>query len=64
MNYFASRQRGTRKHVIGLTAVVVLHGLLFWAINVFNFYKLLINADSLNARRSCRFKRRASGVQP
>ena len=33
MNYFASRQRGTRKHVIGLTAVVVLHGLLFWAIN-------------------------------
>ena len=30
---FASRQRGTRKHVIGLTAVVVLHGLLFWAIN-------------------------------
>ena len=33
MNYFASRQRGTRKHLIGLTAVVVLHGLLFWAIN-------------------------------
>jgi len=30
---FASRQRGPRKHVIGLTAVVVLHGLLFWAIN-------------------------------
>jgi len=30
---YASRQRGTRKHVIGLTAVVVLHGLLFWAIN-------------------------------
>ena len=30
---FASRQRASRKHVIGLTAVVVLHGLLFWAIN-------------------------------
>jgi protein TonB len=30
---YASRQRGTRKHVIGLTAVVILHGLLFWAIN-------------------------------
>ncbi|MSP36329.1 MAG: energy transducer TonB, partial [Limnohabitans sp.] len=30
---YASRQRGARKHVIGLTAVVVLHGLLFWAIN-------------------------------
>ena len=30
---YASRQRASRKHVIGLTAVVVLHGLLFWAIN-------------------------------
>ncbi len=30
---YASRQRGTRKHLIGLTAVLVLHGLLFWAIN-------------------------------
>jgi protein TonB len=30
---YASRQRGSRKHVIGLTVVVVLHGLLFWAIN-------------------------------
>jgi protein TonB len=30
---FANRQRASRKHVIGLTAVVVLHGLLFWAIN-------------------------------
>ena len=28
---FASRQRTSRKHVIGLTVVVVLHGLLFWA---------------------------------
>jgi len=30
---YASRQRTLRKLVIGLTAVVVLHGLLFWAIN-------------------------------
>ena len=30
---YANRQRASRKHVIGLTAVVVLHGLLFWAIN-------------------------------
>ena len=30
---YASRQRASRNHVIGLTAVVVLHGLLFWAIN-------------------------------
>jgi protein TonB len=30
---YASRQRTPRKHLIGLTAVVVLHGLLFWAIN-------------------------------
>ena len=30
---YASRQRTPRKLVIGLTAVVVLHGLLFWAIN-------------------------------
>ena len=30
---YASRQRASRKHVIGLTAVLVLHGLLFWAIN-------------------------------
>jgi protein TonB len=30
---YASRQRTPRKHVIGITAVVVLHGLLFWAIN-------------------------------
>ena len=30
---FASRQRTPRKHLIGLTVVVVLHGLLFWAIN-------------------------------
>ena len=30
---YASRQRTSRKHVIGLTVVVVLHGLLFWAIN-------------------------------
>jgi len=33
MKDYASRQRASRKHVIGLTAVVVLHGLLFWAIN-------------------------------
>jgi protein TonB len=31
---YASRQRTSRKHLIGLTIVVVLHGLLFWAINV------------------------------
>jgi protein TonB len=30
---YASRQRTPRKHVVGLTVVVVLHGLLFWAIN-------------------------------
>ncbi len=30
---YASRQRTPRKHLIGLTVVVVLHGLLFWAIN-------------------------------
>ena len=30
---YASRQRTPRKHVIGITVVVVLHGLLFWAIN-------------------------------
>ena len=30
---YASRQRTPRKLVIGLTAVVVLHWLLFWAIN-------------------------------
>jgi protein TonB len=30
---YASRQRTTRKHVVGLAVVVVLHGLLFWAIN-------------------------------
>jgi len=30
---YANRQRTPRKYVIGLTAVVVLHGLLFWAIN-------------------------------
>jgi periplasmic protein TonB len=30
---YASRQRASRKHVIGLAVVVVLHGLLFWAIN-------------------------------
>jgi protein TonB len=30
---YASRQRTPRKLVIGLTAVVILHGLLFWAIN-------------------------------
>jgi protein TonB len=30
---YANRQRTPRKLVIGLTAVVVLHGLLFWAIN-------------------------------
>ena len=30
---YASRQRTSRKHVIWLTVVVVLHGLLFWAIN-------------------------------
>jgi len=30
---YASRQRGPRKHIVGLTVVVVLHGLLFWAIN-------------------------------
>jgi len=30
---YASRQRTPRKHVVGLAVVVVLHGLLFWAIN-------------------------------
>ncbi len=30
---YASRQRTPRKHVIGIAVVVVLHGLLFWAIN-------------------------------
>jgi len=30
---YASRQRTPRKHIVGLTVVVVLHGLLFWAIN-------------------------------
>ena len=30
---YANRQRTPRKLVIGLTAVVILHGLLFWAIN-------------------------------
>ena len=33
MKDYASRQRTSRKHVIGLAVVVVLHGLLFWAIN-------------------------------
>jgi protein TonB len=33
MKDYASRQRTPRKHLIGLTVVVVLHGLLFWAIN-------------------------------
>ena len=33
MNHYSSRQRVSRKHLIGLTVVVVLHGLLFWAIN-------------------------------
>ena len=30
---YASRHRTPRKHIVGLTVVVVLHGLLFWAIN-------------------------------
>ena len=30
---YASRQRTPRKHVVGFAVVVVLHGLLFWAIN-------------------------------
>jgi protein TonB len=30
---YASRQRTPRKHIVGLAVVVVLHGLLFWAIN-------------------------------
>ena len=30
---YASRQRTPRKHVVGLSAVVLLHLLLFWAIN-------------------------------
>ena len=30
---YASRQRPPRKHIVGLTVVLVLHGLLFWAIN-------------------------------
>ena len=29
----ASRQRSPRKHLVGLAVVVVLHALLFWAIN-------------------------------
>jgi protein TonB len=33
MKDYASRQRSPRKHLVGLGAVVVLHGLLFWAIN-------------------------------
>ncbi len=33
MNDYASRQRSTRKHWVGLSVVVVLHALLFWAIN-------------------------------
>jgi protein TonB len=33
MKDYASRQRTPRKHIVGLTVVVVLHGLLFWAIN-------------------------------
>ena len=33
MNHYSSRQRVSRKHLIGLTVVVVLHGLLLWAIN-------------------------------
>ena len=30
---YASRQRTPRKHLVGFAVVVVLHGLLFWAIN-------------------------------
>lgn len=30
---YATRQRPPRKHIVGLTVVLVLHGLLFWAIN-------------------------------
>ena len=30
---YASRQRTPRKHIVGLTMVVALHALLFWAIN-------------------------------
>lgn len=33
MKDYASRQRSPKKHLVGLGAVVVLHGLLFWAIN-------------------------------
>ncbi|NBX15398.1 MAG: energy transducer TonB, partial [Betaproteobacteria bacterium] len=32
MKDFASRQRSPRKHILGLSLVVVLHALLFWAI--------------------------------
>lgn len=33
MNDYASRQRTPRKHVVGFLLVVVLHGLIFWAIH-------------------------------
>jgi len=33
MKDYASRQRSPRKHLVGLAVVVVLHALLFWAIN-------------------------------
>jgi len=33
MKDYASRQRSPKKHLVGLGAVVVLHALLFWAIN-------------------------------
>ncbi|WP_027475824.1 energy transducer TonB [Curvibacter gracilis] len=33
MNDYASRQRTPRKHVVGLCLVLVLHALIFWAIN-------------------------------
>lgn len=33
MKDYASRQRSPKKHLVGLGAVVILHALLFWAIN-------------------------------
>ena len=33
MKDYASRQRSPQKHWMGLAFVVVLHALLFWAIN-------------------------------
>ncbi len=33
MNDYASRQRAPRKHLVGFALVVLLHALIFWAIN-------------------------------